>query len=451
MPALFGTDGIRGEFGKYPITEQFFSSFACAAEQFFQKFLKKSSLKIAIGRDTRESGELLQNALIDSLSADTCVLDCGVLPTPGLAIVVNNQHCDLGFAITASHNPYTDNGLKIFNSNGEKLSIEIEQKLEQFFLTQPKIQPSKKCAHLVDYQKDANKVFVERFKNFSFKIEHPIILDTANGATTYTSPKILRKCCLNLEIIGNLPDGKNININCGSEHINRLKTEVQKRNAYFGIAHDGDGDRLIMVDENAQCLNGDQIIGIIANYLKHKGLLKNNIVVVTKQSNCGLDESLEDDGIKVVRTDIGDRNVYYEMVKHRSILGGEESGHIILREYANTGDAISAAMMILKIMSETKCSLSELAKKIRLFPKKMINLRVEKHVPIEQLTDLTRLLQRLKDTNFDYKRSLIRYSGTENKLRIMVEAKTESCASDAVQQIQDCVVKEFEKREIFVK
>lgn len=455
MPALFGTDGIRGSFGKYPITEQFFTQCAHLIEQFFKKILKKSVLKIAIGRDTRESGKVLQDALIHGLSDDTCVLDCGIFPTPGVSVVVDHQKCDLGFAITASHNPYTDNGLKIFNSRGEKLSADLELQLEQFLASNPPIMQdmsSDRHVHdVTDFQAQAHQIFIDRFDDIKFRFELPVVLDTANGATTYTSPDILQKYCKNLYIVSNHPDGRNINFNCGSEHIERLQTEVKNRHAHIGIAHDGDGDRLIMVDENARCLNGDQIIGIIANYLKQKQLLTNNVVVVTKQSNCGLDESLKKIGIHTVRTDVGDRNVYYNMVQCGSVLGGEESGHIILRKQAHTGDAISAAVLVLKIISETGSSLSKLANTIRLFPKKMVNLSVGTKIPIEEFTDLTRLLQNFENSNYGYKRSLIRYSGTENKLRILVEADTVTNADNLSNQIRDCLIKEFEKRKIFVK
>ncbi len=450
MRSLFGTDGIRGTVNKYPITEQFFSEFAHTIEQFFQNFLKKSSLKIAIGRDTRKSGHFLQNALIQGLSNNTTVLDCGIIPTPGISVVVNDQGCDLGLVITASHNTYTDNGLKIFNSFGEKLSILLENEIEKFFFTHPHFLPDK-IANIIDFQQQAREIFISRFNGFNFHLNQQIVLDTANGATTYTSPIILKKYCSNLLIIGNNPDGENINIACGSEHIEHLVTMVQSHSPSIGIAHDGDGDRLIMIDENGQRLTGDQIIGIIAKYLKYKDLLTNNIIVVTNQSNSGLEDSLQNNNIRVIRSDIGDRNVYHDMLKHGSILGGEESGHIILRNFVNTGDAISAAILILQILSEQQLTLTQLASQIQLCPQKVLNLQIAEKVPLEKFTNLDTLLNNLKKTNIHYKRSLIRYSGTENKLRILIEADTKQDAENIGKQIYYCTIKEFEKLGIFIK
>lgn len=449
MPVLFGTDGIRGVFGKYPITEEFFSELACALEDFSKKILKKNHLIIAIGRDTRVSGKFLQDAFIRGLSGDVQVLDCGIIPTPGVSLVSDKQNCDWGVMITASHNPFTDNGIKIFNSKGEKLTVEAEKNFEQFLETKNSALPGG-CADVQDFHQQARQIFIDRFNAADFLIKTPVILDTANGATAYTSPDILKKVCPNLCILGDTPDGKNINIGCGTEHIDFLQSAVRASDGGIGIAHDGDGDRLIMVDESARCLNGDQIIGMIAQYLKHENLLPNNSVVVTEQSNGGLDASLGDLGIRVVRTDVGDRNVYYAMLKNDIILGGEESGHIILRDRACTGDAISAAMLVLKMMYTTGKSLTELAGGIKLFPKRMINLHISERVPIGELTGLTNLLDELKKYEH-YKRSLIRYSGTENKLRILVEADSVQNADAIIDQIRDCTVKEFEKHKIFVK
>lgn len=453
MPLLFGTDGIRGTFNKYPITEKFFHEFAGAIEHFFIQLLNKTSLRLAIGHDTRESGTILKKSFINGLSSNVFVLDCGIIPTPGISIITQYEKCDLGVMITASHNLYSDNGIKIFNSNGEKLSVDLEKDIEKFFEKFSigiKI-PSKKEPIVVNFHKQALNNFAARFKDIYFQVNEPIVLDTANGATTYTSPMILEKFCTNLITVYNSPNGNNINDNCGSEYIDNIKTIVKKTQSYAGIAHDGDGDRLIMVDETGKCLNGDQIIGIIANYLKEKNLLLNNTIVVTQQSNSGLDESLSKNEINVIRTDVGDRNVYYSMLQHNCILGGEESGHIILKNLSNTGDAIAAAILILKISLEKNLSLSKLKKQIHLFPKHSINIYIEQKLPLSEFSSLQVLLRDMQINEPNYKRSLIRYSGTENKLRILVEATNEAILPEISEKIYNCIRKEFEKRKIFIK
>ncbi len=453
MPLLFGTDGIRGTFREYPITEKFFHEFASAIEHFFIQFLGKTSLKLAIGHDTRKSGIILKNSFINGFSSNVFVLDCGIIPTPGISVITQYEKCDLGVMITASHNPYSDNGIKIFNSNGEKLSIDLERDIEQFFekfSSRTKIF-AEKTSKVVNFHKQALNNFAARFKDICFQINKPIVLDTANGATSYTSPIILAKFCTNLITVCNTPDGNNINDNCGSEHVDNIKTIVKKTQSYAGIAHDGDGDRLIMVDETGECLNGDQIIGIIANYLKEKNLLLKNTIVVTQQSNSGLDESLNKNEINVIRTDIGDRNVYYSMLQHNCILGGEESGHIILKNLSNTGDAIAAAIVILKISSEKNLPLSKLKKQIHLFPKRSFNIYTEKKLPLSELPSLQTLLNDLQIHEPNYKRSLIRYSGTESKLRILIEATNEVVLNEISEKIYNCIRKEFEKRKIFIK
>lgn len=440
MPKIFGTDGIRGQFGKYPITENFFSEFSLIIECFFKTFLNKSNLKIAIGRDTRESGKVLYNAIIKWLSSDVTILDCGIIPTPAISKVINAEKCDYGFVITASHNIFSDNGLKIFNNKGEKLPLNVEQAIENFENI-AKEQPS--TPTIINYQSEALNLFNSQFDDINFYIDDTIVLDIANGAATYTSPYILKKFCKNLVVVGNQPDGKNINVDCGTEHVDNLIKAVKKHQACVGIAHDGDADRLIMVDETGTILTGDEIIGILAKNLKKKKELKNDTVVVTEQSNSGLDETLKYDNIKVIRSDVGDRNVYYSMLEHDSILGGEESGHIILRQFSNTGNAISAAICVLQILAESADKLSILKQQIKLFPKKSLNLNVQNKIPLNELQEVNTLLDNLKNTNADYMRVLIRYSGTENKLRILVEAKTEVMAGKILFSVQDCVKKEF--------
>jgi phosphoglucosamine mutase len=433
---LFGTDGMRGKFGHYPILPGVFSRLAWATEAFFSKHLQENYPKIAIGRDTRESGSALVQALIAGFSSDVTVLECGILPTPAVAYVVRKFGCDCGLSVTASHNPYSDNGVKIFNARGEKLSIDLECSIEKL-LQSSAANRKTSGANVLDYSTEAKREFCAPFDDAEFRFNGRVVLDVANGAGVVTSPIILKKICKNLVITGDKPDGRNINVGCGSEHIGTLCNAVRNFPTSIGIAHDGDADRLIMVDESGEPVKGDQILGIIAKYLFGKNRLRHNLVVATEQSNSGLDSSLAKLGIGVMRCEVGDRNVYNSMLKHDASLGGEESGHLILREFSNTGDAISAAVLVLKIMAESGLRLSLLKTDISLLPQKLCNIQVRKKIPLHEIEGFSDLLDSLKKSEPNYGRVFARYSGTEDKLRLLVEAKSEA----AVDKILTCVYK----------
>ncbi|MDR3274175.1 MAG: hypothetical protein LBS87_02465 [Puniceicoccales bacterium] len=438
---LFGTDGIRGQFGQYPVVPGFFSRLARATEEFFAQYLGKDRLKVAIGRDTRESGEILVQALIAGFSDRVTALQCGVLPTPAVAYITRKLGCDCGFSVTASHNPYHDNGVKIFNGEGEKLPIDLELGIENLVQILA-MDVGAAAAEVINHVSAAEEEFCASFDNVGFTFGGRVVLDVANGAGTATSPPILRKICRDLVVIGDKPDGKNINVECGSESIATLCQSVKDHRAAVGIAHDGDADRLVMVDETGVPVNGDQVLGVIAKYLFNENRLSNNLLVVTEQSNSGLDSSLSKLGIGVVRCGVGDRNVYYSMLKHGASLGGEESGHLILREFSNTGDAISAAVLMLKIMAETGAPLSLLKDDISLLPKKLHNIKVSQKIPLSEIDGFDKLLNFLKTSEPNYGRVFVRYSGTENKLRVLVEARTEA----TVDKILTCVCEFLERR-----
>jgi phosphoglucosamine mutase len=421
---FFGTDGVRGEVGRYPIVPEFFSHLAGVVEEFFSQHMSKDRLKIAVGRDTRWSGEMLAMALALGFSSNATVLDCGILPTPAVAYAIRAFGCDCGFSITASHNPYVDNGVKIFNANGEKLSADLELAIDE--LLQRNVPPvrGELVAAITDCADLARNKFCAQFDVEDFTFTGRVVLDTANGAATFTSHKILHKFCRDLTAIGDNPDGRNINLNCGSEHIAALCESVRNTGARLGFAQDGDGDRLVVVDETGEPVDGDQLLGVIAGYLFQKKRLKNGLVVVTEQSNFGLDRSLNALGITVVRCDVGDRSVYQAMLKHGASFGGEESGHIIFREISNGGDAVAAAVLVLKIVGELGRPLSELKATIPLYPKKLCNINVMEKIPLHGIAGFGELLDFLRRSEPDYGRVFARYSGTENKLRVLVEARS---------------------------
>ncbi|MDR2721159.1 MAG: hypothetical protein LBB15_02625 [Puniceicoccales bacterium] len=433
---LFGTDGIRGKFGQYPILPGFFSRLAWVMEVFFSEHLQRKHLKIVIGHDTRESGNVLKQALIAGFSRDVTVFDCGILPTPAVAYTVRKLGCDCGLSVTASHNLYFDNGVKIFNAQGEKLPINLERNIETLLQTSA-VNQKISGANIVNYSADARREFCTPFGGVEFHFDGRVVLDVANGAGVVTSPLILQKICKDLVVIGNEPNGKNVNTDCGSENIGTLCSAVKKFSAAVGIAHDGDADRLVMVDENGIPVKGDQVIGIIAKYLSCKNRLKHNLVVVTEQSNFGLDDSLAKFSIGVIRCEVGDRSVYYSMLEQDASFGGEESGHLILREFLNTGDAISAAVLVLKIMAESGLQLSLLKTDISLLPQKLCNIQVRRKVPLHEIQGFGELLNFLGKSEPDYGRVFARYSGTEDKLRVLIEAKSEA----AVDKILTCVRK----------
>jgi phosphoglucosamine mutase len=394
-----------------------------------------------IGKDTRASGYMLENALsagICSMGVDVLLL--GPLPTPGIAFTTMSMRADAGLVLSASHNPFEDNGIKIFGPDGFKLPDALEDEIEDI-IRSGRIKELRPVANEVGRAKridDAIGRYIVFCKN-TFPDELSleglrIVLDCANGATYKVAPIIFEELGAEVFAIHNNPDGTNINDNCGSQHTDDLIRKVRETRADIGLAFDGDGDRLIAVDERGQELTGDHIIAILARRMKETGRLQNNTVVTTVMSNFGFVKAMRDLGIQLEMSNVGDRYVLQRMLEKDAVLGGEASGHLICREFHTTGDGIVAALQLLRTMRREKKKLSELAQVMSLFPQKLINVSVNDKPPLEEVKSIQEAIAAAEKTLGGDGRVLVRYSGTQSMCRVMVEgptlAMTDSLASD---------------------
>lgn len=430
----FGTDGIRGVVGSFPITPALFERVGQACREWLLK--QGLPLRAAVGWDTRTSGKDLAEAFARGFcckdSAEVVFLE--VTPTPAISFYVEHNTISLGVSITASHNPYTDNGLKLFKASGSKLSREEEAEIERLCCGNTSLEGKVFNKQIISGSDYYLQIFKQTYSPNLFKGKR-IVLDVANGATYYTTLPLLRYLGFDVVSLGDRPNGININENCGSEHANRLANIVKTQHAWLGFAHDGDGDRIVVIDENGERLEGDELLGLLAIDLKQKAQLANNAIVVTEQSNSGLKKSLESFGITVRTCSIGDREVYYGLEKHKANFGGESSGHIILKDEAPTGDGLRVLLKLLFLAQEKP--LCERKKAIHLWPKCEGSLIVKEKVPLEQLERLNKLLLELKNVSG---RAYVRYSGTENKLRFLVEADTKALCEGRMNNLQQAAI-----------
>ena len=427
----FGTDGIRGPADGPFFESRFLLDLSKGLNRYLRSSLAAKAPRIVIGRDTRESGERITQDLITGFSRypGECI-DLGIVPTPAVANAVLRTEADLGIAITASHNPAADNGIKLFSAEGTKFSLNEEEKIEALMLDPSEISSEAEPA-FTHTERNGIAPYLLSAEILSVHLDLQgvtIVCDTANGATCETTPAILASRGAGVVAIGNTPDGTNINAGCGSEHCEEMASRVTETNAALGIAHDGDGDRVIFADETGSIVPGDQILGIFALHGIRKESLSENLLVTTIQSNRGLDLAVQKAGGQVSRTDVGDRNVAARMRELGASLGGESSGHIILHNYSTTGDGLLAALYLLRILKESGKTLSELRKEIPLLPQVSANMVVKEKVPLPVCENLTLAQKQVESEVGDSGRAMIRYSGTEPKLRFLVEAPTpEDC------------------------
>ena len=431
MHKLFGTDGIRGEANIHPITGEVAMALGRVVTHYFQsRYSHYQPPLIVVGKDTRRSCYMLEQAF----SAGVCsqggrVILTGPLPTPAVAFVTQSMRANAGVMISASHNPFYDNGIKIFDGQGYKLSDKIEMELERMVLDQ-KLLPVKTKGDLgnarrLDEVVGRYVVQVKSAFNKNYTLEGlRIVLDCANGAAYKVAPMIFSELGAEVFPLGVSPNGENINEQGGPLHPQKVQEEVRKYKADLGICLDGDADRVLLVDENSQVVDGDQLIGILAKHLLVRGRLKpGDTVVGTLMSNLGLQHYIQSLGLKFERTQIGDRYVVEQMRKSSSLLGGEPSGHFIYRDHSSTGDGTLAALKIIEAMKFRKAALQELAKEIVLFPQALRNTRVKKRPPLESIASLQKTLKRMEDRLGTKGRVLLRYSGTEPLARVMVEGE----------------------------
>ncbi len=432
MGKLFGTDGIRGLANEYPMLPEIAFKVGRACAYIFRN-RDNARHKILIGKDTRLSGYMLETALasgICSMGAD-CVL-VGPIPTPGIAFLTQSIRADAGVVISASHNPYYDNGIKIFSRDGFKLSDELEERIEQLCLGDEiaNLRPLYKDigkAHRID---DAAGRYISYLKT-TFPKEYTlegikIVVDCANGAFYKIAPKVFEELGARVIAVGVNPDGENINEGCGALYPEHLSKHVLESGADLGIALDGDGDRVIFSDEKGNILNGDKILAILARHMLKLDRLKKKTLVATVMSNMALDEFMEDLGGKVIKVPVGDRNVVDALLKEELNLGGEQSGHIIALDYTTTGDGVIAALQVLHALILEDKPLSQLSNIIDPYPQIISSLTVKEKKDFTSIAEIKKIIEQAEDDLRKNKGRLnIRYSGTEPKIRIMVECKDE--------------------------
>ncbi len=449
---LFGTDGVRGRANLFPMTVELSLSLGRAVGKFFKSIPGKH--RVVIGKDTRLSCYMFENALVSglcSMGVDTYML--GPLPTPAVAFITRAYRADFGIVISASHNSYYDNGIKFFSSEGFKPKESWERAIEELVFQGekafeddlPKDSEIGKNARI----NDADGRYIEFIKaTFPRKLSLKnltMALDCANGAAYKVAPMVFRELDATVHVYGNQPDGLNINDNCGALHPEGLQKAVIDHHADVGIALDGDADRVIMIDENAQIVDGDAILAICAKDMFRKGMLQSPRVVMTQMSNLGYVSALKEMGIEVMTSKVGDRHVLEEMIKSDSNLGGEPSGHIIFLEHNTTGDGLVSALQVLRIMMETGCKLSELASAFKRYPQILVNVPVRSKKPLESISGLKGAVDEIESSLGMSGRTLLRYSGTEPILRIMIEGPKRSLIEQYAQQLAEIVQKDAEK------
>jgi len=448
MGKLFGTDGIRGEANRYPMNAQI----AFSVGQAITYLLKKTHNKprIIIGKDTRISGYMLESSLeagITSMGGISYLV--GVLPTPGIAFITQSMRADAGIVISASHNPYQDNGIKIFSGNGFKLSDEQEEIIEELILNSnlsENVPPAYEMgrAYRLDDVHGRYIVFLKNTFPRNLTMEDlKIVIDTANGATYKVAPIAFFELGADVHVIHNNPNGLNINENCGSQHTYDLRRKVVETGASIGLAFDGDGDRLIAVDEKGDELTGDQILFICAKALKDEDRLKNNLIVTTVMSNLGLTIACKRYSLRYHASKVGDRYVLEDMLKLGAVIGGEQSGHMIFLDHHTTGDGIITAMQLISVMLKTGKSLSELSKLMEIYPQKVINVPVKNKPDINTLPAVVDVIKLVEHELKDSGRVLVRYSGTQNMCRVMVEGPSDEITEKYCRQIAEVVQREI--------
>ncbi len=436
MGKLFGTDGVRGQAGNF-LDAMTALKLAQAAGIYFKKHSRTK--KILLGKDTRRSGYMIENALVSGFtSVGYDVIQIGPMPTPAIAYLTETMRCDAGIMLSASHNSFEDNGVKFFDAHGDKLSVEVEKEIEAIFKNDVLIKSSQ-CTHNEIGKAQRINDVIGRYI-VSIKTSFPkelslsgmrIVLDCANGAGYKVGPTILEELDADVITVNDQPNGYNINENCGALHPNELGKLVVQYRADVGIALDGDADRLVIVDEKGSVIDGDKLIGALAVYLKNNNKLQGGCVA-TVMSNQALEDYLHSHDIEFLRSNVGDKYVL-EIMKEKGInFGGEQSGHIIFSDVAKTGDGLASALQVLALLITTKQKASKALNPFELYPQVLKNLIVEEKIPLEKIEGLEELLKTFRAKGL---RDLIRYSGTENKIRLLLEGKDKHLVDDCMKEL----------------
>ena len=426
MPHLFGTDGVRGRAGEYPLDHATVARIGAALVRAMRPDVRP--LRLIVGRDTRESGEWIEQELARGAgSVGATVTSAGVVPTPAIAYVTREMAFDAGIVISASHNPFQDNGIKVFSGKGEKFTEQLEREVEAIvarddWTVPPSAFPKIERLDVVDaYIAHARLALPAPEALGPFRIA----VDTANGATTTVAPKLFRELGFDVVLLGAAPDGRNINLECGSTHPALLVRAVTEHRCRMGVAFDGDGDRAIFVDGSGRIVDGDAVLLMCGRHMKSQGRLAGDAVVATVMSNIGLEIALRESAIDLVRCPVGDKYVMEEMLKRKLSIGGEQSGHIIFSDHLYTGDGIATALNVLRVMAETGQELAALADQLVTYPQVLVNVRVREKKELRSIPEIAAAMDRVEQRLSGHGRLLVRYSGTEPLLRVMLEGRNQ--------------------------
>ena len=451
MGRYFGTDGIRGEANRELTVDKALRLGYALGYYLKNNNPNEEKIKVIMGSDTRISGYMLRSALTAGLTSMGIYIDfVGVIPTPGVAYITKIKNAKAGIMISASHNPAKDNGIKIFNSEGYKLSDEIENQIEDYMDNLDEILANPLAGDKVGKFKYAEDEYFQ-YKNYltqcvegNFK-DMKIVLDTANGAAYRTAKDVFLDLRAELVVINDAPNGRNINVKCGSTHPEILAKVVVGYEADLGLAYDGDADRLIAVDKFGNVIDGDKIIGILALGMKQNGKLKNNKVVTTVMSNIGFEKYLKENNIELLRANVGDRYVLEKMIAEDVVIGGEQSGHIILKDYATTGDGVLSSLKLVEVIRDTGKDLHELVSAIKDAPQTLINVKVDnaKKNTWDKNPNITSFIDEANKKYKDEVRILVRKSGTEPLIRVMTEGDNKQLVHKLAEDIAQLIEKEL--------
>jgi len=436
---LFGTDGIRGKAGEPPLDHETVARLGAALVRAMRQ---DRPLRFLVGRDTRESGDWIERELGRGVHSEgSAITTAGVIPTPAIAYVTRAMGYDAGLVISASHNPFQDNGIKVFSGRGEKFTETLEREVEAIIadrswrVPETGLPPVERTDVIAAYLAHARLAFPDAERLGRFRLA----IDTANGATTTVAPRLFRELGYDVTVIANEPDGRNINLDCGSTHPERLAAVVRDDGFRMGVAFDGDGDRAIFVDHAGRILDGDAVMLLCARHMQSQGRLKGSAVVATVMSNIGLEIALKESGIALVRCPVGDKYVMEEMLKRGLSIGGEQSGHVIFSDHLFTGDGIATALNVMRVMADTGRELADLASQLTSYPQVLVNVRVRERKNLRQVPQIAAAMDRVERQLAGHGRLLVRYSGTEPLLRVMLEGRDQHEIQRWAREIADCV------------
>ena len=444
---LFGTDGIRGEAGKFPLDP---STIRVIGESLTQHLAERTggrAPRIVTGRDTRESGSWIERALIaGARESGADVQSPGIITTPGVAFLARILPADAGVVISASHNPYQDNGIKVFDPSGRKLDDATERKIE-IDIAEEASEPSNRLSNHSGFDEPDGSALRARYLEYlSHEVacdlslaDLSIVVDCANGAAYELAPELFNRLGARVIPINNEPDGRNINLNCGSLHIEGLQRRVVAEHAHLGVAYDGDADRALFVDADGRFVDGDATLWVMANYLKSRGELVGDTVVATVMTNIGLEIALRSRGIQLIRTDVGDKYVLEELLRTGAVLGGEQSGHIIFPKLSLAGDGMMTTLCLLRAIEDEKRSLTDLTRGFQRYPQVLINVRVRERKPFTEVPAIQESADEIRRDLGERGRLLLRYSGTEPLARVMIEGEDESDVNAKTNALADVI------------